>query len=124
VEPYWCKPSVTVTISATNFCPPNWALPSDNGGWCNPPRLHFDMSQPAWELIGVYRRGIIPVLYQRLSLLLVFKLRDSSADWTPMAHNRARTGTLWSRMDRLVFPNVFPSGWTFGITVASNLQFK
>jgi hypothetical protein len=92
VEPYWCKPSVTVTISATNFCPPNWALPSDNGGWCNPPRLHFDMSQPAWELIGVYRRGIIPVLYQRLSLLLVSKLRDSSADWTPMAHNR---GAHW-----------------------------
>jgi hypothetical protein len=35
--------------------------------WCKPgpPRPHFDMSQPAWENIGVYRGGIIPVLYQR-----------------------------------------------------------
>jgi hypothetical protein len=60
-DPRWCKPGVT----ATNFCPPNWALPSDNGGWCNPPRPHFDMAQPAWEKIGVYRGGIIPVMYTR-----------------------------------------------------------
>ncbi|XP_051227240.1 expansin-A13 [Lolium perenne] len=62
----WCKPGVSVTITATNFCPPNWDLPSDNGGWCNPPRPHFDMAQPAWEKIGVYRGGIIPVIYQRV----------------------------------------------------------
>jgi hypothetical protein len=61
----FCKPGVTVTITATNFCPPNYALPSDNGGWCNPPRPHFDMAQPAWEKIGVYRGGIIPVMYKR-----------------------------------------------------------
>ena len=36
------------------------------GGWCNPPRPHFDMAQPAWEKIGVYRGGIIPVIYQRV----------------------------------------------------------
>jgi hypothetical protein len=53
-----------VTVTATNFCPPNYALPSDNGGWCNPPRPHFDMAQPAWEKIGVYSGGIIPVIYQ------------------------------------------------------------
>ena len=63
--PQWCRPGVTVTITATNFCPPNWNLPSDNGGWCNPPRPHFDMAQPAWEKIGIYRAGIIPVIYQR-----------------------------------------------------------
>ncbi|TVU33401.1 hypothetical protein EJB05_25216, partial [Eragrostis curvula] len=65
-DPTFCKPGVTVTITATNFCPPNWALPSDNGGWCNPPRPHFDMAQPAWEKIGVYSGGIIPVMYKRV----------------------------------------------------------
>ncbi|KAF8666282.1 hypothetical protein HU200_053706 [Digitaria exilis] len=54
----WCRPGTSVTITATNFCPPNWALPSDNGGWCNPPRLHFD-------IIAVYQAGIVPVNYQR-----------------------------------------------------------
>ncbi|KAG8091692.1 hypothetical protein GUJ93_ZPchr0012g18821 [Zizania palustris] len=63
----WCKAGGAATITATNLCPPNWALPSDNGGWCNSPRQHFDMSQPAWERIGVYRAGIVPVLYQRVT---------------------------------------------------------
>ncbi|GAA0170078.1 hypothetical protein LIER_24421 [Lithospermum erythrorhizon] len=65
-DPKWCKKGVSVTITATNFCPPNYALPSNNGGWCNPPRQHFDMAQPAWEKIGIYRGGIIPVIYQRV----------------------------------------------------------
>ena len=60
----WCLPGAgPVTVTATNLCPPNYALPSNNGGWCNPPRAHFDMAQPAWVRIGVYQGGIIPVLY-------------------------------------------------------------
>lgn len=62
--PTLCKPGVTVTVTATNFCPPNSALP--DGGWCNQQRPHFDMAQPAWEKIGVYGGGIIPVMYQRV----------------------------------------------------------
>ncbi|GJN20719.1 hypothetical protein PR202_gb08129 [Eleusine coracana subsp. coracana] len=52
----WCKPGNAITVTATNF-----------GGWCNPPRQHFDMSQPAWEHIGVYQGGIVPVQYQRVT---------------------------------------------------------
>lgn len=63
--PQWCLKGKSITITATNYCPPNYALPSDNGGWCNPPRPHFDMSQPAFESIAKYRAGIVPVLYRK-----------------------------------------------------------
>ncbi|KAF8672610.1 hypothetical protein HU200_049298 [Digitaria exilis] len=62
----WCKAGYSVTVTATNLCPPNYAITTNGGGWCNPPRPHFDMSQPAWEHIGIYQAGIIPVLYQRV----------------------------------------------------------
>uniref|UniRef100_A0A0E0CVC5 Expansin n=1 Tax=Oryza meridionalis TaxID=40149 RepID=A0A0E0CVC5_9ORYZ len=63
----WCKPGTSVTVTATNLCPPDYSKPSNDGGWCNPPRQHFDMAQPAWEQIGVYRGGIVPVNFQRVS---------------------------------------------------------
>ncbi|WP_225987714.1 RlpA-like double-psi beta-barrel domain-containing protein [Streptomyces spectabilis] len=45
--------------------PPNWALPSDNGGWCNPPRRHFELSQPAFSQIADVRQGIVPISLPR-----------------------------------------------------------
>ncbi|OAY64874.1 expansin-A8-like [Ananas comosus] len=62
----WCKPGTYVTVTTTNFCPPNYNLPSNNDGWCNPPGQHFDMSQPAWESIAIYRGRIVPVFYRRV----------------------------------------------------------
>uniref|UniRef100_A0A0E0DP80 Expansin n=1 Tax=Oryza meridionalis TaxID=40149 RepID=A0A0E0DP80_9ORYZ len=62
----WCKPGTSITITATNLCPPNYAKRNDDGGWCNPPRKHFDMSQPAWTSIAIYQAGIVPVNFKRV----------------------------------------------------------
>ncbi|KAF8413887.1 hypothetical protein HHK36_001881 [Tetracentron sinense] len=63
LDPKWCLRRAVVTITTTNFCPPN-----NQGGWCDIPRQHFDMSMPAFFRIA--RRGdegIVPILYRRVS---------------------------------------------------------
>jgi hypothetical protein len=47
--PQWCLRGTSIAITATNFCPPNFALPSNNGGWCNPPRPHLTCPNPLFK---------------------------------------------------------------------------
>ncbi|CAM9003852.1 unnamed protein product [Rhodiola kirilowii] len=62
IDPKWCLKGGVVTVTATNFCPPN-----NMGGWCDSPRRHFDMSMPAFfEIAKQGNEGIIPILYRRI----------------------------------------------------------
>ncbi|GAB4838683.1 Expansin-A20 [Ancistrocladus abbreviatus] len=64
----WCLPgSPSIVVTATDFCPPNYGLPVDYGGWCNFPQEHFEMSEVAFFEIAERRADKIPVQYRRVS---------------------------------------------------------
>ncbi|CAM8937993.1 unnamed protein product [Rhodiola kirilowii] len=113
----WClQGSPSVTLTATDFCPPNLGLASDYGGWCNFPRHHFHMSQSAFGEIAEVVADIVPVQYRRVKCerkggmrftvtgnysfcqvlisnvgldgeVVAVKVKGSRTGWIPMARN-------------------------------------
>jgi len=62
----WClQGSPSVILTATDFCPPNYGLSADYGGWCNFPKEHFEMSEAAFAEIAERSGDIVPVQYRR-----------------------------------------------------------
>ncbi|TVU48341.1 hypothetical protein EJB05_07975, partial [Eragrostis curvula] len=128
----WCLQGKSVTVTATNLCPSN-----SEGGWCDPPRKHFDMSQPAWLQIAVYKGGIVPVLYQRTPCVkqggVRFTIAGANYFELVLITNVAGSGSVksvWvkgSKTDRMVMSRNWGVNWhsladlvgqalTFGVT--------
>jgi hypothetical protein len=57
----YCVGGGSVVVTATNFCPTG-----SNGGWCDPPKEHFDLAQPVFTQIAQEVGGVIPINYRRL----------------------------------------------------------
>ncbi|XP_058068808.1 expansin-A2-like, partial [Magnolia sinica] len=93
----WCK-SGSIKVTVTNFCPPNYSLPSDNGGWCNPPRKHFDLTMPMFLKIAIYEAGIVPVLYRRTTCIksggVKFEIKGNPYWILVLVYNVAGTGDV------------------------------
>ncbi|XP_058734418.1 expansin-A23-like [Vicia villosa] len=144
-NPQWCKTDVgSITVTATNFCPPNYSKP--DGNWCNPPQKHFDLSMKMFTTIAIYEAGITPVQYRRVPcvksggvrfelrgnpyflMVLIYNvanagdivrvaIKGSNSDWVQMTHN---WGQVWHTGLNLVGQDL-----TFWVTTSDKkaLQF-
>ncbi|KAJ6816920.1 alpha-expansin 13 precursor [Iris pallida] len=65
----YCIPGTSILLTATNYCAPNFGLPADAGGMCNPPNHHFIMPIAAFEKIAIWKAGVVPVQYRRVKCI-------------------------------------------------------
>ncbi|KAK2640594.1 hypothetical protein Ddye_028389 [Dipteronia dyeriana] len=56
----------SLLVGNAYFCPPNYGLLADYGGWCNFPKQHFEISKVAFAEIVEKKADIIPIQYRRV----------------------------------------------------------
>ncbi|GAB2267562.1 Expansin-A20 [Dionaea muscipula] len=143
---YCLSGSPSIVVTATDFCPPNYGLSADYGGWCNFPQEHFEMSEAAFTEIAETRADIVPVQYRRVSCyrrggirytltgnrnciqvlitnvgsdgeVVAVKIKGTRTGWMPMARN---WGQYWQCTINLKGqPLSFEVTTSNGITLAS-----
>ncbi|KAL0375009.1 UNVERIFIED_CONTAM: Expansin-A9 [Sesamum radiatum] len=123
----WCLPRHrSVIVTATNYCPPNYQQSGDAGGWCNPPREHFDLAEPAFLRIAQYKAGIVPVQYRRvngrreLTVVLVWNV-GGAGDVESVWVKGEKNVKLWRKMKRK-----WGQRWETGgvVLVGESLSFR
>ncbi|WOL07340.1 hypothetical protein Cni_G16080 [Canna indica] len=65
----YCLPGTSIVVTVTNFCAPNYGLPTDAGGICNPPNHHFLIPIQAFEKIAIWKAGVMPIQYRRVKCI-------------------------------------------------------
>ncbi|KAL8137223.1 hypothetical protein V2J09_003224, partial [Rumex salicifolius] len=148
VDSKWCypfSPTVTVTAIATNLCPPNWYVPSNAGGWCNPPNSHFDLSKTAFMRLAVWKAGFVPVKFRRMACprkggvrfrfqgnanwLLVYvsnvggsgDVKGSKTGWIKMSRNWGAAFQAFSALGGQTLSFKLQSGSTSQTIIANNV---
>ncbi|KAG7020441.1 Expansin-A1, partial [Cucurbita argyrosperma subsp. argyrosperma] len=110
-DPRWCVKGASVTVTATNFCPPNFALPNNNGG-CN--------VGGAGDIQAVSIKGSKSSQWMAMS-------RNWGMNWQSNSYLNGQTLSFkvtTTDGQTQVFNNVVPSSWRFGQTFGSSVQFS
>ncbi|XP_068646895.1 expansin-A13-like [Aristolochia californica] len=94
----WCIPGTSIIVTATNFCAPNYGLPGDGGGHCNPPNKQFVMPIASFEKIAIWKAGNMPVQYRRIKCIkeggLRFTIDGSGFFYSVLVGNVAGAGDV------------------------------
>ncbi|KAG0554038.1 hypothetical protein KC19_12G058700 [Ceratodon purpureus] len=126
----WCYSySKSIVITATNLCPPG-----STGGWCNPPRHHFDLPMPAFNTLAKQVGGVAPVLFRRVPCQrkggIRFTVGGNPWFFMILIHNVGGAGDITKVMIKCPYTPWYPmyrnwgSLWTVRTQMRGSLSFQ